>query len=240
MRFLEAIILLSAVGLSQAEDQVPLIAKAQAWFDKAKTYVQNTAPAPVDAGAAAVASRTVTDITLDNWRSELAPIENVGSPQNWLIYVTGGNKTCQGQCGELDAKFNKSAAILAADPNGPYLGRIDCDEQAVLCTAWFAGPPTVWYIQVPGPTAQDQTRAPTPIYVKRLNITTTTVEDIVQIHTKKTYEEQPRLESITHPFDGTLALLGLNLPIGYILYYLQFVPSWSIMLIISFMTRTMM
>ena len=225
-------------SLALAQDQKPLVASLQSWFEKAKSYIPTPVASPLDSGAAKVASRNVVELTTTNWQSTLKPSSTSG-PENWMVYVTGGNKTCGGQCDELDATWNKSAAILAADPKGPKLGYLDCDKYGVLCTIWFTGPPVVWYMQLPIPAA-DQSKPVTPMYVVRLNTTTTTVQEIVNIHSKKTYEESKPVEGAFHPFDGWLAQYQLNVALGYVLFAFSKVPSWSVMLVISFLTRTMM
>lgn len=43
-----------------------------------------------------------------------------------------------------------------------------------------------------------------------------------------------------HPIDGTLQKFGLATPFGFLLWGLGAVPSWVMMLVISFASRTMM
>lgn len=240
MRFHTSLLVLPALSLALAQDQHPLIATAQGWFEKAKSFIDSSIPSPLDAGAAAIASRQVTNLTLSNWRSVLSPKPDSTGPENWMVLVTGGNKTCpRSDCTELEAKFNKSAAVLAVNPSAPNLALLDCESQGLLCTILFTGPPCIWYIQVPVPAA-DQSKPATPIYVTRVNTTTITVQDLVDIHVNKDYEKQKPLESVMHPYDGQLSQFGLNVPVGYFLYFMQLVPSWSVMLLVSFITRTMM
>ena len=240
MRLATSLLLLPSLVLAQ--EQKPLVANLQSWFQKAKSYIPTPISSPLDSGAAEVASRSVVEITTNNWRSTLTPSASLSSsdgPENWMVFVTGGNKSCAGTCGEVEAAWNKSAAILAADPKGPKLGVIDCDKYGVLCTTWFTGPPVVWYFQLPIPAA-DQSKPATPAYIVRLNSTTTTTQDIVNIHTKRTYEENQPVEGAFHPFDGWLAQYQLNTALGYVLFVFSKVPSWSVMLVISFITRSMM
>ena len=240
MRLISPFLILPALSLALAQDQHPLIATAQGWFEKAKSFIDSSIPSPLDAGAAAIASRQITNLTLQNWRSVLAPKPDSTGPENWMVLVTGGNKTCaRSDCVELEAKYNKTAAVLAADPNAPNLARLDCEVQGILCTIWFTGPPCVWYIQVPVPAA-DQSKPATPIYVTPVNTTTVTVQDLVDIHANKDYEKRKELDGYMHPYDGQLSKFGLNVPVGYFLYFMQMVPSWAVMLLVSFITRTMM
>ena len=210
------------------------------WLQQGLGFLSSETPSPSQAGAAAIAKATVTELTPTNWQSELRARTDE-SPSNWLIQITGGNKTCGGRCGPLDANFNKTVALLATTPGHPHFGRINCDTSPVLCSTLFAGPPVLWYIAIPGIQAADQSRAPTPIYVKGLNATEPTpVQDMVDFHAKQTYLERKPVDSVMHPFDGVLARYGLNMPIGYGLYYLSLIPSWGMMLLVSFITRNMM
>ena len=74
----------------------------------------------------------------------------------------------------------------------------------------------------------------------RLNTTTSTAKEMLELHTKKEYESQPLKEGALHPFDGWAAKTGLNVLMGYALYGLNLVPSWTVMLAVSFFTRTIM
>ena len=71
-------------------------------------------------------------------------------------------------------------------------------------------------------------------------MTTSTVQDMLDLHTKKEYEKKPLVTGALHPIDGWAAKLGLNILMGYILFGMNKVPSWTIMLLISFVTRTLM
>lgn len=240
MRFSSTILFTSALaGAAQAQDaQKPLLAS---WLDKAKTYVSSGIPSPLEAGAAVIAKGAITELTTSNWQQELHARPATGSPQNWMIQVTGGNKTCAGLCGDLDANFNKTAALLSATPAGPRLGRVNCDKTPALCSILFTSPPVLWYIQTPGIELADQPRAETPIYVKGLNATaTTSVQEMVDFHSKKTYLELQPIKSYMHPYDGILSQYGLNVPFGYVLYVISVIPSWSVMLLVSFATRNIM
>lgn len=53
----------------------------------------------------------VTVFTLDNWNSILTPSVSTAvdnKPEEWMIYVTGRNKTCHGQCGPADVAWQVS------------------------------------------------------------------------------------------------------------------------------------
>lgn len=47
-------------------------------------------------------------------------------------------------------------------------------------------------------------------------------------------------EGAFHPTNGWLAEYGLNVPLGYAIYYFSLVPSWAMMIGVSFLSRTMM
>ncbi|KAF9890164.1 hypothetical protein FE257_006325 [Aspergillus nanangensis] len=236
MRFIQLLPILPA--LAAAQEQVPLGDRVQGWFNMAKSYLPTATPV-IPAVEKVVeqkklAAKAVTPFTLDNYQSLLEP----GSePQDWLVYVTGGNKTCFGRCGQADKSFNQSILLFAADPTAPNLGLVDCESNQVLCSAWSAGAPAVWYFQVP---QAAEPRAPTSLHNVYLNITTVTPETIYKVHSEKTYENKPAYEGLLHPTDGFLAQNGLLVPVGYVIYGFGAVPSWLFMIGISFFSRTMM
>lgn len=85
--------------------------------------------------------------------------------------------------------------------------------------------------------------APVEIYWKRLNLTTTTARDIVDAYTKRAEEGVFRkygADGYFHPYQGVLAKYGAAVPVGYVLWALNAIPSWGMMLFISFISRTMM
>jgi hypothetical protein len=231
-----------------ADAQIPLRDQAFAWFEKAKSFLPtppDAAQAPVSAGAASVASHALSPLTASNWQTVLAPTaahDAASGPETWMVLVSGGNKTCQGKCGPVEAAFNKSAALLTADPSAaaPHMALLDCDAQPVLCSTWMAGPPSMWYIQLPVYVEGEQSPAQTDVYVKHLNLTTTTAAEIVQWHRQAEWKNEKPVESMFHPFDGPLAKYGLQVPMGYVLYGFSLIPSWGMMLAVSFFTRGMM
>ena len=237
---------LALPAICAAQAQKPLTEQAAAWFQKAKSYIPNSnsvppaAKDPVAAGAAKIAGKNVTPLTMANYESFLTPDPNSPkSPQEYMVFVSGGNKTCGGFCGKLDKEWNETASILAADVTAPKLAYINCDHQAVLCATWSASPPTIWHIQRPVAEA-DQSTPATTIYINYLNVTETTVGDMVALHSGKKYETGIFYDGIFHPFDGQLAKLGVNKIVGYILFGFSLIPSWTFMLIISMVSRTFM
>lgn len=94
-----------------AAEQNPLLAKASGYFDKAKAYVSGAAesipdsiPNPIDAGGSKVAGNVVERINIRNWQRKLAPKLDV--EEEWMIYLTGGNKSCYGKCGPMNTVWN--------------------------------------------------------------------------------------------------------------------------------------
>lgn len=108
MRFIQALVILPA--LAAAQEQVPLADRVQGWFNKAKSYLPTATPVVPTVDRVVEqkvqqkpATVTVTHFNTSNWQSILEP---ASEPQDWLLYVTGGNKTCFGRCGNADKAFN--------------------------------------------------------------------------------------------------------------------------------------
>ncbi|KAK4921034.1 hypothetical protein LTR66_016696, partial [Elasticomyces elasticus] len=155
------------------EPQVPLSGKAAAWLDKAKSYIPTGSP--VNAAVSVVADKRVQKINQRNYDRVLRSPRLEGE-EEWLIYLTGGNKSCFGRCEPVDQVWNEFVALLSALPrstNKPtlHLGAIDCEKESVLCVGWAANCPSVYHFTYPASTepAKDIT-----LRVKELNVTTTT------------------------------------------------------------------
>ncbi|KAJ5700937.1 hypothetical protein N7493_011983 [Penicillium malachiteum] len=234
MHFTSLVALLPALALAQ--EQVPLADRVQGWFNKAKAYVPTAVPAdPIVKMSEKVTEKQVTSLNLENWESVLAPAQE---PEDWLIFVTGGNKTCFGRCGHATDAFQESVSLFAADSTSPNLGLLDCEENRILCSIWSAGAPSVYYFEKPA--AQLEGHAPTPLHIVYMNATTVTPEELYQIHSEKNYEKVEAYDGAMHPLDSWLAQNKLNVPIGYALYGISVVPSWMFMIGISFFSRTFM
>ena len=136
--------------------------------------------------------------------------------------------------------------LLSAGVNPPRLGYLDCDKEQVLCAAWVASVPAIWHFAVPQATrgatvqAPGQASGPTHLHVKNLNSTTVSAQDILKIHTEKTYLEDEEYTGFLHPTDGLLAQYGLTQPLGYALWFFGTTPSWMLMIGISFISRQIM
>lgn len=134
----------------------------------------------------------------------------------------------------------ESTVLFAADPSSPKLGYLNCETETILCSAWSAGTPSVYYFEIPKVAAASQERPATPLHVVELNVTTVTPQTIYKIHSEKTYKESAPYEGMLHPTDGWVAKYGLMTPLGYFIYGLSVVPSWAVVLAISFFSRTVM
>lgn len=239
MRFLPFLLLLPAITI--ADDQTPLKAKAAAWFGKAKSYISSAAPpAPIDAGASTAAGLVVEQLTKNNWRRKLLPETGDPSrgPQEWMVMFSG-NTSCYGRCEQSDRAFNQSAVILASDFPPPKLGRIDCDKENLFCTTWAAGIPEIWHFLVSVPTG-GQSRAASPLHIVPIYPKNVTTQDIVKIHTEKTYLSRPEYTGAYHPIDGWLQRFRLLDPLGYVVWSFGSTPSWLLMIAISFFSRQVM
>ncbi|PWY87683.1 PTH2-domain-containing protein [Aspergillus heteromorphus CBS 117.55] len=240
MRFIQAVALLPALAVAQ--EQVPLGDRVQGWFNKAKSYLPTATPVvpavpvveKVVEKAAKIEIKTVTPVNLTNWQTILEP---ASEPQDWLVYVTGGNKTCFGRCAQADQAFNESVLLFSADSTSPNLAKLECETNQVLCSAWAAGAPSVFYFQVPQAQLGEE-RPATTLHAVQLNSTTVTPETIYKVHSEKVYENEPAYEGPLHPTDGWLAQNGLLLPLGYVIYGFSSIPSWLFMIGISFFSRT--
>ncbi|KAH0840564.1 hypothetical protein AYO21_03893 [Fonsecaea monophora] len=234
-----------------AADQNPLFEKAAGWFDKAKSFIPGAAPAdsvpdplsnPLEAGAAAVADHKVEKINVRNWQRKLAPKPD--TEEEWMIYVTGGNKTCFGRCAKVDTVWTEAVPLLSALPQPAgspplILGLLDCEKDEVVCTAWAAGVPNIYHFLLP---KQSDQGAKSPLHIVPLNVSSTTVADITSLPraSKSRYLDYPEYTGLLHPTDGLLAQVGVIQPFGYFMWALGTMPSWLMMLGISFISRQIM
>lgn len=241
--------LLFSVALAQ-DAQIPLKEKAAGWFDKAKSYIPSVTPSipnPIDAGDSAVADKKVQKINIRNYQRLLQP--KIDGEEEWLIYVTGGNKSCFGRCGKADAAWSQSVPLLAALPQSAgsselKLGQVDCEKEPVLCSAWAASCPSIFHFTVPQLNSLDPTYKPTsPLRVKDLNVTSTTADEIVRLASRAPGSyimDVPEYSGVLHPVDGMLAKFGVQEYLGYFIWALGSTPSWLIMIVISFASRQFM
>lgn len=100
--------------------------------------------------------------------------------------------------------------------------------------------PAIWHFLTPATASNPD--APTDIRIIRLNTTTAKTEDILSIPSTSSsrYLDYTPYEGILHPIDGTFQKFGVAVPFGYALWILGAVPSWLMMLVISFASRQIM
>jgi len=250
MRVTPLILALPALAVA---DQIPIFDQLKGQFNSllaqvtgAATSVASSIPTPsvvnpVDAGAAAIANSAVEKITLENYQNVLRGDRATASPgiEEWMMYVTGGNKTCYGLCDHANNEWYKAIPMLLASKNTPHLASLDCETQPVLCHAWALGAPTLVHMFLPQPLPDQSTPASTLRSIG-LNRTEVTAGYIASLHTEEKYKDFPVYEGFWHPFDGPLAKFGAGIPLGYVIWGFSQVPSWMIMIGISFFSRTIM
>jgi hypothetical protein len=137
MRF-SSTLLLALPAIAVAEEQIPLLDKVKGFFNKATAAVSSSIPAvpsaPINAATNKAASKAAAaiqhPITLENWK-EVLTVDPTASPpttQDWLIFITGGNSTCFGLCGNATKAWNvsevPSAIMLDTDINTGLSPRI--------------------------------------------------------------------------------------------------------------------
>ncbi|KAF2760551.1 hypothetical protein EJ05DRAFT_536640 [Pseudovirgaria hyperparasitica] len=242
MRFSSTLVF-ALSALAVAEEQAPLADKVKGWFNKAQSYVSSAVPAPshlIDAGAAKVASAVVSPINRENWKTVIRPTSALSEgPEEWVVYVTGGNTTCFGRCANATKAWNESVALMSPNPKRPNFAILDCEEDPILCNAWAVGPPALYYILLPKP-LPDQSKPSTTVYYIPMNRTSITAREITKLVAEKGYQDFKPYEGPYHPFDGLLAQFGLDIPLAYVSWGFSKLPSWAPMIIISFLSRSFM
>lgn len=251
-----------------AQDQVPLKEKAAGWFDKAKSYIPSGTPSipnPVQAAGGAYAATKVQKINIRNYQRILRP--KVSGEEEWLIYLTGGNKTCFGRCERADGAWNvsletllcykqetntvpkESVPILAALPQPAgaptlHLGMIDCEKEQVLCSSMSVSAPAIMHFMFPILPYENATPQPASEF-RYIDYNRTTVKSsdmipmAVQAPNSKIYQ-LPVYEGWLHPIDGWMARFGVQQYFGYLIWGMGTTPSWLIMIVLSFVSRQMM
>jgi len=253
-------ILLALPALAAAQQQIPLMDQLKDLYAQATDAVSSlipgaakpssapyasmpsvSVPNPIDAGASVIADAAVQRLTLENHKTLLVPGSATANPglEEWMVFVTGGNKTCFGLCRHAETEWNKSTALVASSRNAPHLAMLDCETDPVLCNAWALGPPSLIHMFLPQP-LPDQTTPATTVRSIPLNRTSVTAEEITAIHTEEKYKQSEPYEGLWHPFDGPLAKTGVNIPLGWAIWGFSQVPSWMIMVGVSFFSRSIM
>ncbi|KAF1962953.1 hypothetical protein CC80DRAFT_398519 [Byssothecium circinans] len=227
-----------------AQDQVPLVDKLKGWFSQASAAVSSavpSAPSPVAASRAKVAEAIQYPLTLENWKETLTvdPTASAPTTQDWLVFVTGGNATCYGFCGNATKAWNASLPLLAAKPSPPKFAVLDCETEQILCNSWSVVPPSLYYFQIPKPLADQSAPAATVRY-QPLNRTSTTVDTLKKLVLDNEIEKVTPYEGYFHPFNGELQQYGLAVPLAYAIWGFNKMPSWLPMILISLVSRSFM
>lgn len=240
MRFSSSALVAALPALAAAQDS-PIDqykAQFQDFIGQMGSYIPNPGTYdPVAALEAKTGAMKLSTLTLENWQQTL--YEPVGpettTPEEWWVLVSGRNKTCYGRCDKVETAFKETAAKFALLEQAPHMGYLNCDDQPILCNAWSTGTSNLYVFEMlPSP-------APIDIYKKRLNMTTTTSEDLVKLYETGTKDEFTLLEAgWFHPFQGKAVELGIAVPFGYVMWAFGLVPNWLFMLVVSFVSRTMM
>jgi len=248
MRFSSSI-LLALPAIAVAEEQIPILDKVKGFFSKATAAVSSAIPAvpsaPINAATEKAASKAAAaiqhPITLENWK-EVLTVDPTASPpttQDWLIFITGGNTTCFGLCGNATKAWNASLPVLAAKANAPKFAYLDCEQENILCNSWSVGCPALYYFQIPKPLADQSAPYPTVRY-QPLNRTSTTAQTYKELIVDNKIEEVVPYEGFFHPFSGEIQKYNLAIPYGYITWGFSKMPSWLPMILISFFSRSIM
>ena len=74
------------------------------WADNMKTQVMNAISNPLDTAASAIAGAVVQPLNMQNWKTHLWP--KADEEQEWLVFMTGGNKSCFGRCDRANRAWN--------------------------------------------------------------------------------------------------------------------------------------
>jgi hypothetical protein len=241
MRFTSILLALPLLAVADEGPFEQYKAQFNNLFDTIASYLPNPASAsnPIHDAQAKAGSVAVHHLTLDNWKNTLYGSLKPGQtePEEWWLLITGRNKTCFGRCEQVEKAFNETAAKFAVLPGAPHTAIVNCDEQAVLCNSWAATAAILWVIEMlPAP-------APIDIYLKKLPINTTTSETLMDLRKD---EIKPGVNNFYihngtfHPFNGPLARYGLALPFGWGLWALNVIPSWGMMIALSFFSRWLM
>jgi len=114
------------------------------------------------------------------------------------------------------------------------MGLLNCDAEAVLCASWSASPGSLWVIEMLPPPADIN------IYRKRLNLTTVDAKTFTDLQALNSRESLQLVDTVFHPFNGWFAKNNLSLPLGYLIWGFNLVPNWLFMIVISFVSRTLM
>ena len=113
---------------------------------------------------------------------------------------------------------------------------LNCDDQPLLCSSWLIGPAHIWAIDVV-PNPEDVN-----IYKHRFNVSSIDADYMTALRSddKENDDRWTKVESYFHPFNGQVAKLHLSMPFAWVLWFFNIFPNWLMMLIVSFVSRSMM
>lgn len=215
--------------------------RLQTWLAGLKVPGSNT---PGGAVPAASIPKTKTKsnaksmevLTLNNWNQTLfSPVKpGATKPEEWWVLITGGNKTCFGRCAKAEAAFNETAAKFATLPKAPHTAYLNCENEDLLCNMWSAPTGTIWIFDMLPPPAE------IPIHIHRMNLTSATSQELLDLYASGKREDLWAHEGYFHPYNGIVAKYGIGMPVAYALWFFNAVPSWAVMLVVSFASRTLM
>ena len=109
---------LALPALAAAQQQVPFMERIKDMYDQGiAAFHKATASAsnPTQAAKAKVAEHAVTPLTFDNWKEVIqhsGKIKQYDPPEAFMVYITGGNRTCHGKCGRPDRAWNVCCSSL--------------------------------------------------------------------------------------------------------------------------------
>lgn len=241
MRFASSALVAALPALVAAQEDPLAQIKVQVrdLLDQAVAYLPNPGTFdPVAAAEAKAGALKLSTLTLENWKDTLYEPVVAGAtiPEEWWVLVSGRNKTCYGRCENVETAFKETAAKFALQDKAPHMGYLNCDDQPILCNAWSTGTSNIYLFEMlPSP-------APIEVYKKRLNLTTTTSDDLVNLYESGTKKDSFKQLEVGwfHPFQGKAVEFGIAVPFAYLMWAFGLVPNWLFMLVVSFVSRTMM
>lgn len=143
----------------------------------------------------------------------------------------------------------ESVPILSALPQPAgaptlHLGQIDCEKEQVLCNLMSVAPPSLLHFNFPQLPYENASPQPASEFrYAGFNRTTVTPKHIIDLAANapdsKLYEI-PVYEGWLHPVDSQLARLGIQSWLGYVVWGMSTMPSWLVMIVLSFFSRQIM
>lgn len=95
--------------LVSAQQQIPLLDTLKGYAFSIQDKIDSKVNGATRIGASTFASAAVTELTMSNWRDVLTHRGGASegdAPEAWMVFVTGGNKSCHGRCGTIDKAWD--------------------------------------------------------------------------------------------------------------------------------------